>query len=219
MAARRSRFRHHQPGHADSTPGNDRHLRKGSARIGIPSEAVYWGASHTHSGPGMGSGWLLRLSPGLTGPLSIHGSWIGFSVHGGSCSKLCPVSIATTTSQAKDMCRNRLVGTKGQIDERVHSLFFKSEDQIIATMGISAHATIVGPSSKAYCGIMPVIGLKGWKKPLAVSPVSGREWVATQQRREKRSMRVPWPTGSGWRRSPCSIRTVPLLHPGPLASS
>ena len=129
--------------------------KKVQQRIGIPSEAVYWGASHTHSGPGgWGQGWLPEAFAGPYRPA--FNPWLldrVFACMEEARSKLCPVSIATTTSQAKDMCRNRLVGTKGQIDERVHSLFFKSEDQIIATMGIfSAHATIVGPSSKAYCG-------------------------------------------------------------------
>ena len=129
--------------------------KKVQQRIGIPSEAVYWGASHTHSGPGgWGQGWLPEAFAGPYQPA--FNPWLldrVFACMEEARSKLRPVSIATTTSQAKDMCRNRLVGTKGQIDERVHSLFFKSEDQIIATMGIfSAHATIVGPSSKAYCG-------------------------------------------------------------------
>ena len=71
------------------------------------------------------------------------------------------------------MCRNRLVSTKGQIDERVHSLFFKSEDQIIATMGIFHPRHHCRPLLQSYCGIIPVIGLKGGKSHWQYHPVSG----------------------------------------------
>ena len=129
--------------------------KKVRQKIGIPSEAIYWGASHTHSGPGgWGQGWLPEAFAGPYQPA--FNPWLlerVFACMEEARSKLRPVSVATVTSQTEDMCRNRLVGSKGQIDERVHSLFFKSEDQIIATMGIfSAHATIVGASSRAYSG-------------------------------------------------------------------
>lgn len=127
-------------------------------RIGLQPDAIYWSASHTHSGPGgWGQGWLPEAFAGPYEPA--FNPWLlerVFACIEQAHSKLQPVSVATMTSHTENMCRNRLVGVKGQTDERIHSLFFKSEDQLIATLGIfSAHATLVGPSSKSYCGDYP----------------------------------------------------------------
>ena len=171
--------------------------KKVQQRIGIPSEAVYWGASHTHSGPG-GDGvrdGCLRLSPGLTSPLSIHGSWIGFSrawrklVQNFAPSPSPPrpakpkICAAIDSSAPKDKSMNAFIPCFSNL--KTKSLppwgFFQPTPPLSA------------PPPKPIAGIIPVIGLKGWKKPLAVSPCFWpEEWVATQQRREKRSMRVPW---------------------------
>ena len=219
MAARRSpKLRHHQPGHADSTPEMIVTFRKKvQQRIGIPSEAVT-GCSHTHSGPGDGvrdgcRGFRRAYRPAFN-------PWLLDRVFAmeEARSKLRPVSIATTTSQAKDMCRNRLVTPKDKSMNAFIPCFSNLKTKSLPPWGFfQPTPPLSAPPPKPIAGIMPVIGLKGWKKPLAVSPCFWpEEWVATQQRREKRSMRVPWPTGSSWQRSPCSIWTVPLLHPGSL---
>jgi len=127
-------------------------------RLGIDPSTIYWGATHTHSGPGgWGVGWLAEA---FAGPH--HASfqpWLTeriFTCLEAARLDLQPVQWASTSVTTDGLVRNRLVGEKGQVDQQLDSMFFRAGDRVLATIGVfSAHATVVGAHSLDYCGDYP----------------------------------------------------------------
>ena len=129
-----------------------------SQRLQVPPGHVYFGATHSHGGPG---GW----AQGLVGEAFAGSYEPGFNVWlkervfeslESARKSLLPASIAFGETAMPDWVHNRLVHEHGIEDPMLQSLFIQPESAPLITIGsFSAHATVMGAASMKFCGDYP----------------------------------------------------------------
>jgi neutral ceramidase len=129
-----------------------------SNRLGLPPGHFYFGATHSHGGPG---GWAKGMvGEAFAGPYeSGFNLWLKERVFESletARKSLQPASIAFSETEMPDWVHNRLVHENGIEDPMLQSLFIQPESGPLITIGsFSAHATVMGSDSMQFCGDYP----------------------------------------------------------------
>lgn len=127
-------------------------------RLQLPPGRFYFGASHSHGGPG---GWAHGLvGEAFAGPYEPgFNDWLMervFESLESARESLQPATIAFDETAMPDWVHNRLVHEHGIEDPMLQSLFIQPESGPLITIGsFSAHATVMGSDSLQFCGDYP----------------------------------------------------------------
>ncbi len=125
---------------------------------GLDRSSVYFGATHTHCGPGgWGEGWVGEAFAGGFQP-GVR-VWMAQQLALAVCdavTNLAPGSFAGGSFEAPELVRNRLVGDGGSVDPEFSLLCFRGVHGPAVVIGsFSAHATVLGGSTMEFSGDYP----------------------------------------------------------------
>lgn len=125
---------------------------------GLGRDRIYFGATHTHSGPGgWGQGWVEEAFAGGYQP-SVR-PWLVRQLAGAAVEAvqaLQPASLGVTEFRAPELVRNRLVGDEGRVDDRFHLVSVRSAAGERAVMGAyAAHSTVLSGRHMTFSGDYP----------------------------------------------------------------
>ncbi len=128
------------------------------AELGVPREALYFGATHTHSSiGGWGEGWVPEAFAGAFHPgiREWYASRLVAAV-GAAISNAAPAALAVGSFAAPEFVRNRLVGERGQVDPEFSVVRVTRNDGASAVIGaFAAHATVLGADNMQFSGDWP----------------------------------------------------------------
>ncbi len=132
--------------------------RRVRERCGLPREALYFGATHTHCGPGgWGEGRVAEAFAGGFRP-GVR-VWMAQQLAEAACaalSDLQPAELATASFSATNWVRNRLVGERGRIDPRFSLISVTRTGAPPVVVGAyAAHATVLSGSEMQFSGDYP----------------------------------------------------------------
>ena len=126
--------------------------------LGLPREALYFGATHSHSSlGGWGQGLVAEAFSGRFQP-GVRLWFVGRLVAAvrTALSNAAPASLATGSFAAPEFVRNRLVGDKGRIDPEFSVIWVRRQDGSSAVIGaFAAHATVLGPGNFQFSSDYP----------------------------------------------------------------
>lgn len=132
--------------------------RRISQQCGVGRDAVYFGATHSHSSlGGWGEGRVAEAFAGEFRPAVRL--WMARQLAQAATAAvtdLAPASMAQGGIMAEDLTRNRLVGDAGRVDGRFSLLRFRQMDGDSATLGsFAAHATVLSGDFMEFGGDYP----------------------------------------------------------------
>lgn len=138
---------------------------------GLDRERIYFGASHTHSSiGGWGEGIVAEAFAGDYQP----GVRVWFARQLAAAGKaaladLTPASLGSTNLHLPQFVRNRLVGSKGRVDDSLALLVLKQTDGDKAVLGAyAAHATVLGGNNMRFSGDYP----GNWQREMETNGLS-----------------------------------------------
>jgi len=125
---------------------------------GLPREAVYFGATHSHSSlGGWGEGFVPEAFAGEFHP-GVR-EWFASRLAAAvteALSNAAPASLACGSFLAPDFVRNRLVGERGRIDPEFSIVLVRRDDGKTAVLGAyAAHATVLGADNLQFSADWP----------------------------------------------------------------
>jgi neutral ceramidase len=132
--------------------------RRVATRCGVEPEALYFGATHSHSSlGGWGKGLVAEAFAGGFQPAVRL--WMAHQLAEAAVSAvrdLTPATLGEARFQADDLVRNRLVGDAGRVDGTFALMRFRQSDGDSATVGsYAAHATVISGGSMQFGGDYP----------------------------------------------------------------
>lgn len=132
--------------------------RRIEALTGLSREAIYFGATHTHSSiGGWASGWV---GEAFAGPFRTGvQEWIADRLSQAAVDALKdlqPAELGSAEFDCAEFVRNRLVGEKGEIEPSFHLVMVRRADGTRAVLGsYAAHATVLSGSFMQLSGDYP----------------------------------------------------------------
>lgn len=142
-----------------------------SRRAGMERLKVYWGATHTHCGPGgWGEGPVAQMFAGRWDAGMCE--WLArctLEALDGAVRDLRSGRIGLTRFEAPEFVRNRLVGEQGEVDAGFDLMVASQDRGRLGVLGVyGAHATVLGPGVMEFSGDYP----GAWQR--AVEAETGR---------------------------------------------
>ncbi len=139
--------------------------------VGLGRDQIYFGASHSHSSiGGWGEGVVAEAFAGGYQP----GVRVWFARQLAAAAKaamadLSPASVGSTNLHMPQFVRNRLVGTKGRVDDSFSLLVLEQTDGDKAVLGAyAAHATVLGGDNMRFSADYP----GNWQREMEANGVS-----------------------------------------------
>ncbi|MGA1238175.1 MAG: neutral/alkaline non-lysosomal ceramidase N-terminal domain-containing protein [Limisphaerales bacterium] len=129
-----------------------------ASKYNLPRHSIYFGATHTHASlGGWGRGTVGEMFAGPFNPKSL--TWFSDSLVNAATNaiaNLSPASLGTTSFEAPNLVRNRLIGDSGPTEPTFSCLWIQKSNGDQAVIGtFSAHATVVGSSNMQFSGDYP----------------------------------------------------------------
>ncbi len=138
---------------------------------GLNREEIYFGATHTHSSiGGWGEGIVAEAFSGgyQPGARAWFANQLALAAKS-SLANLRPASAGSTTLHLPQFVRNRLVGSKGRVDDALSLLVLRQDGGNTAVLGAyAAHATVLGGSNMRFSADYP----GSWQREMETNGIS-----------------------------------------------